>query len=64
MTFPFHRKEMRNCFNNILIALNICDSLHLVFAIMDAVRNSFGEQIVFCHVVQQFLRKEVFGEII
>jgi len=37
------RKEMRNCFNNILIALNICDSLHLVFAIMDAVRNSFGE---------------------
>ena len=45
---------MRNCFNNILIALNICDSLHLVFAIMDAVRNSFGEQIVFCHVVQEF----------
>ena len=38
---------MRNCFNNILIALNICDSLHLVFAIMDAVRNSFGEKIEF-----------------
>ena len=35
---------MRNCFNNILIALNICDSLHLIFAIMDAVRNSFGEK--------------------
>ena len=34
---------MRNCFNNIMIALNFCDSLHLVFAIMDAVRNSFGE---------------------
>eukprot|EP00092_Neocalanus_flemingeri_P014437 GFUD01015576.1.p1 GENE.GFUD01015576.1~~GFUD01015576.1.p1 ORF type:complete len:498 (+),score=105.88 GFUD01015576.1:152-1645(+) len=37
------RKEMRNCFNHILIAINICDSLHLVFAIMDAVRNSFGD---------------------
>ena len=35
---------MRNCFNNILIALNVCDSLHLIFAIMDAVRNSFGEK--------------------
>jgi len=37
------RKEMRNCFNHILIAINICDSLHLIFASMDAVRNSFGE---------------------
>ena len=36
---------MRNCFNNILIALNVCDSLHLIFAIMDAFRNSFGEKI-------------------
>jgi len=41
--FVLARREMRNCFNNILIALNICDSLHLIFAIMDAVRNSFGE---------------------
>jgi len=37
------RKDMRNCFNHILIAINICDSLHLIFASMDAVRNSFGE---------------------
>jgi len=41
--FVLARREMRNCFNNILIALNVCDSLHLIFAIMDAVRNSFGE---------------------
>ena len=55
---------MRNCFNHILIAINIFDrqvllkhfilyplhyfqsfhfSLHLIFASMDAVRNSFGE---------------------
>ena len=60
----FCRKDMRNCFNHILIAINICDrqallnrftfyplndsqsfpfSLHLIFASMDAVRNSFGE---------------------
>merc|ERR1711953_1246852 len=37
------RKEMRNSFNLILIAINICDSFHLIFASMDAVRNSFGE---------------------
>jgi len=37
------RKEMRNCFNHILIAINVCDSLHLMFAMMDAVRNSFGD---------------------
>ena len=37
------RKEMRNCFNQILIAINVCDSTHLVFAIMDAVRTSFGQ---------------------
>jgi len=41
--FVLARREMRNCFNNILIALNICDSVHLIFAIMDAFRNSFGE---------------------
>ena len=53
---------MRNCFNNILIALNICDSLHLVFAIMDAVRNSFGEEVIFCHIVQEFCTVGSFGE--
>lgn len=35
------RKEMKNCFNHILIAVNICDSLHVVFAIFESVRNSF-----------------------
>ena len=44
MIMIIKRREMRNCFNNILIALNICDSLHLIFAIMDAVRNSFGQK--------------------
>ena len=37
------RKEMRNCFNQILIAINVCDSTHLIFAILDAIRTSFGE---------------------
>ena len=46
MIMIIKRREMRNCFNNILIALNICDSLHLIFAIMDAVRNSFGQKTV------------------
>ncbi|XP_023347490.1 FMRFamide receptor [Eurytemora carolleeae] len=32
---------MNNCFNHILIAVNICDSLHIIFAICDSVRNSF-----------------------
>ena len=35
------RKEMRNCFNQILIAINVCDSTHLVFAILEAIRTSF-----------------------
>ena len=47
---------MRNCFNNILIALNICDSLHLIFAIMDAVRNSFGEKN-FRNILGKYLRE-------
>ena len=34
---------MRNCFNKILIAINVCDSVHLIFAILDGVRNSFVE---------------------
>ena len=33
---------MRNCFNSILVVISVCDSLHLVFAILDALRNSFG----------------------
>lgn len=32
---------MRNCFNQILICLNLSDSLHIVFAILDGVRNNF-----------------------
>ena len=43
MTVFCSRREMRNCFNQILIAINICDSCHLVFAMLDAVRNSFGQ---------------------
>ena len=36
-------KEMRkNCFNNILTALNITDSLHIVFAILEVVRVDFN----------------------
>ena len=32
---------MRNCFNQILICLNLSDSLHIIFAILDGVRNNF-----------------------
>ena len=32
---------MKNCFNQILIGLNITDSLHIVFAILDGIRNNF-----------------------
>ena len=36
-------KDMRsNCFNNILTALNITDSLHIVFAIMEVLRVDFN----------------------
>ena len=36
-------KEMRgNCFNNILTALNITDSLHILFAILEVFRVDFG----------------------
>ena len=35
-------KDMRsNCFNNILTALNITDSLHIIFAILEVVRYDF-----------------------
>ena len=35
-------KDMRsNCFNNILTALNITDSLHIVFAILEVLRVDF-----------------------
>jgi len=37
------RGIMNNCFNKILIAINVCDSVHLVFAILDGVRSSFIE---------------------
>ena len=32
---------MKNCFNQILICLNITDSLHIGFAILDGIRNNF-----------------------
>ena len=32
---------MRNVFNQLLICLNLTDSLHIVFAILDMVRNNF-----------------------
>ena len=36
-------KDMRsNCFNNILTALNITDSLHIVFAILEVLRVDFN----------------------
>jgi len=35
------RKSMRSCFNNILISLNLSDCTHLMFAILDGIRNSF-----------------------
>ena len=35
------RPEMKNCFNQILICLNLMDSLHIIFAILDGVRNNF-----------------------
>ena len=34
---------MKNCFNQILIGLNITDSLHIVFAILDGIRNNFED---------------------
>ena len=35
-------KDMRsNCFNNILTALNITDSLHIVFAILEVLNIDF-----------------------
>ena len=35
-------KDMRsNCFNNILTALNITDSLHIVFAILEVLHIDF-----------------------
>ena len=43
MTVFCSRKEMRNCFNQILIAINVCDSTHLEFAILEAIRTSFGQ---------------------
>ena len=37
-------KDMRsNCFNNILTALNVTDSLHIVFAMLDVLRVDFTE---------------------
>ena len=37
-------KDMRsNCFNNILTALNITDSLHIVFAILEVLRVDFAK---------------------
>ena len=33
----------RVCFNYILVALNISDSLHIVFAVLDVVRNNHQE---------------------
>ena len=37
-------KDMRsNCFNNILTALNITDSLHIVFAMLEVLRADFVE---------------------
>ena len=36
-------KQMRaNCFNNILAALNVTDSLHVLFAILEVLRVDFG----------------------
>jgi len=37
------RREMRNCFNTILIAINISDSLHLICGILEVMRNSYQE---------------------
>jgi len=39
--FVLSRPEMKNCFSNILITLNTSDSLHILFAILDGVRNNF-----------------------
>eukprot|EP00092_Neocalanus_flemingeri_P095536 GFUD01121553.1.p1 GENE.GFUD01121553.1~~GFUD01121553.1.p1 ORF type:complete len:347 (+),score=65.60 GFUD01121553.1:153-1193(+) len=35
------RPEVRNCFNKIVIAMNIMDSGHIIFALLDCTRNSF-----------------------
>ena len=46
-------KEMRkNCFNNILTALNITDSLHIVFAILEVLRVDFAK------VLQDILKNQ------
>jgi len=37
------RPELKNCFNDILIALNTCDSLHIMFAILENIRNNFDD---------------------
>ena len=39
----FARREARNCFNDLLIALNLSDSLHLLLAILETLRNSLEE---------------------
>jgi hypothetical protein len=39
----FARKETRNCFSDILIALNLCDSLHIVLAILENLRNNLED---------------------
>ena len=41
VTKCYFRPEMKNCFNQILIGLNITDSLHIGFAILDGIRNNF-----------------------
>ncbi|XP_023337012.1 FMRFamide receptor [Eurytemora carolleeae] len=47
-------KETRNCFNQLLIALNIFDSLFLVFAILEGLRTDFN-QIYLAITSQYFL---------
>ena len=41
LKFVHFRPEMTNCFNQILICLNLTDSLHIIFAILDGIRNNF-----------------------
>jgi len=39
--FVLSRPTMKNCFSDILITLNACDSLHIMFAILDGIRNNW-----------------------
>jgi len=41
--FVFMSKDMRNCFYNLMIALNISDSIHIIFAILDVIKTDFPE---------------------